>query len=432
MDQEKFQSILLISIIIFGAISSLFSIEKTLSKHHKLKQILLVLFILLTAIAGVANHYTSKSLREHEQEIFKEERQHFQEELKKHISNEFSNLPLSLRAKINFSEYLSKYPEGFVIFQLGVLTPIIPLYSNLSDHYDIDWRSAKITKNTDTEIELHLPNIRTRGGSKEYFGGVTGGKKQVGNLGGFIFNDIIIWGEILEINPSNIVFLVGMEPSNLQKTKAIESLISDEIDKIHELYNRKEYRAIMEMYSADNDTLKPYYVKVLKGYKKSLGNFSSKVNSWQTTNINQIPNVAQVNLNSSFEKKETFEYFEFIIIDESPVLLDWYINHEVLDQVDIFHDLYNNGSYKALWSESSDSLRILINEQNFLNIARQNKAKLGEHVENLIIRPKRVQFPYHEVIVIDIEAKFDSATVREVLNFQFEDNLWRLHGWGLY
>jgi hypothetical protein len=40
---------------------------------------------------------------------------------------------------------------------------------------------------------------------------VTGGRKKVGDLGGYFMGDVSVWGEILAIGDKGIVFLVDFE-----------------------------------------------------------------------------------------------------------------------------------------------------------------------------------------------------------------------------
>lgn len=429
MNQESLQSFLLVSIIVFGTISALLSTEKILSKCEKLKQMLLIITIVVTAMAGVVNHYISENNRKNEQVKHEEEMQKLQSELKQLISNEFSNLPASLSAKINFSKYLTKYPEGFAIFQLGTYTPILPLYSNLSDNYIIEWISAKITKNTNTEIELQLPNILTKDNSIKITGGITGGKKKVGNLGGYLFNDITIWGEILEINPSNIVFLIGLESNNLNKFDTITKLVTTEIEKIHELYNQKNYNQIWGRYSEFNIALeKNEFYKQLKRYNKEYGEFISTLNIWPTININLLPNVAQLNLVTKFKNKTVYEYFEFKIIDEVPILEKWSLDHEIFNQIDRFHDMYNNREFESIWMESTDKLKKHLSKQAYVKSANFYRTEFGKHRENLLIRPEIKQDSSFERVIINIDAQYDSLKIHEILSFSYTNDLWRLNG----
>jgi hypothetical protein len=107
---------------------------------------------------------------------------------------------------------LSKYPLGYVVFELDYENQVI-LYDSKTvlDKYDLDWTVVRFTKNTPTEVELRLPDARLKNGGTALTNIVAGGSKKVGNLGGFGNGDLTVRGEILAIQQNGIVFLVGFD-----------------------------------------------------------------------------------------------------------------------------------------------------------------------------------------------------------------------------
>jgi hypothetical protein len=106
---------------------------------------------------------------------------------------------------------LAKYPLGYVIFDVAYTNTVFPYQSGGLQEYKLDWSVVRITENTPTRISLQLPNLSTKDGKPLINDASTGGIKRVGNLGGYIANDISVWGEILAIRDSGIVFLVGFQ-----------------------------------------------------------------------------------------------------------------------------------------------------------------------------------------------------------------------------
>ena len=95
---------------------------------------------------------------------------------------------------------------------------VIP-YETLSvlGEYQFDWTVVKVIQNTKDRIAIRLPDARRKDGSLAISEAMTGGKKQVGELGGVSLDDLIVWGEILAIRENGVVFLVGFEKMPLSK-----------------------------------------------------------------------------------------------------------------------------------------------------------------------------------------------------------------------
>jgi hypothetical protein len=106
----------------------------------------------------------------------------------------------------------AKYPLGYVIFDLDYENRVIPYDSRrILDKYDLDWNVVRFTKNTPTQIEIRLPDAKIKNGGAALTNAVTGGIKRVGNLGGYMIGDLMVWGEILAIRQNGIIFLVGFD-----------------------------------------------------------------------------------------------------------------------------------------------------------------------------------------------------------------------------
>jgi len=122
-----------------------------------------------------------------------------------------------LRQKVDQEKLRQKYPLGYLIFELNG-NVVIP-YETLSvlGEYQFEWTVVKVIQNTKDRIAIRLPDARRKDGSLAISEAMTGGKKQVGNLGGVSLGDPIVWGEILAIRENGVVFLVGFEKMPLSK-----------------------------------------------------------------------------------------------------------------------------------------------------------------------------------------------------------------------
>lgn len=122
-----------------------------------------------------------------------------------------------LRQKVDREKLRQKYPLGYLFFELdgNVVTP----YETLSvlGEYQFDWTVVKVIQNTKDRIAIRLPDAKRKDGSLAISEAMTGGKKQVGNLGGVSLDDLIVWGERLAIRENGVVFLVGFEKMPLSK-----------------------------------------------------------------------------------------------------------------------------------------------------------------------------------------------------------------------
>ena len=131
------------------------------------------------------------------------------------VRDELSEIKRLLHAQagdLTPRKLLAKYPLGYVIFDLDYENQVIPYDSKtILDKYDLDWSVVRFTKNTETHIEIRLPDAKTKNGDAALTNALTGGVKKVGNLGGFGINDLLVWGEILAIGQKGIVFLVGFD-----------------------------------------------------------------------------------------------------------------------------------------------------------------------------------------------------------------------------
>jgi len=116
--------------------------------------------------------------------------------------------------RFNPHKLLAKYPLGYVIFDLDYENRVIPYDTKLIlDKYDLNWSVVRFTKNSQDRIEIRLPDAKTKTGDTALSHAVTGGAKKVGNLGGFLINDLSVSAEVLSIRETGIVFLIGFQRS---------------------------------------------------------------------------------------------------------------------------------------------------------------------------------------------------------------------------
>ena len=83
--------------------------------------------------------------------------------------------------------------------------------TRLIDQYELDWSVVRATQNTDRRIELRLPNVRLRAGGIAVANVLVRTPKRVGAGGGAMVQELMMLSEILAIQESGIVFLVGFQ-----------------------------------------------------------------------------------------------------------------------------------------------------------------------------------------------------------------------------
>jgi hypothetical protein len=121
-----------------------------------------------------------------------------------------------LKARNQKDDLLTKYPLGYVVFDVDYVTNAVTPYETRKglEAYQFDFRPVRITQNTADRIAIRLPDL-IKDKKLMITGAETGGWKRVGNLGGFMGGDekggIMAWAEILAIKGSEITFLVGFE-----------------------------------------------------------------------------------------------------------------------------------------------------------------------------------------------------------------------------
>jgi hypothetical protein len=125
--------------------------------------------------------------------------------------DDIKRLMESLGDRYSREKLLTKYPLGYVIFEIDHTNAVFPYDRQLIDKYNLDWSHVGITKSTENLIELRLPDIKTKDGKPILTNNLTGGPKRIGNMGGGAVEEMMFWGEILDIKKTGIVFLVGFQ-----------------------------------------------------------------------------------------------------------------------------------------------------------------------------------------------------------------------------
>jgi len=151
--------------------------------------------------------------------------------------DEITDLLKAQGATASQKTLLAKYPLGYRIFALDYTNAVFPYQSQaatqsqaLLEQYEFDWSVVKYTKNTADQVEIMLPNARRKDGTVGTVrNAVTGGKKQVGELGGYFIGELSVFGEILAIEDKGIVFLVGFERAPQIPRKAMPPIIKKDI-----------------------------------------------------------------------------------------------------------------------------------------------------------------------------------------------------------
>jgi hypothetical protein len=119
---------------------------------------------------------------------------------------------------VSREKLLKRYPLGYVIFDIGYTNSVFPYDKQLLDEYEIDWSRVGFSKITADQFEIRLPNVR-RKDQKEGFivqDAVIGGRPRVGSeYGGFSTGGLEVWGEIVAIRETGIVFVVGFKKERL-------------------------------------------------------------------------------------------------------------------------------------------------------------------------------------------------------------------------
>jgi len=127
--------------------------------------------------------------------------------------DEITDLLKAQGATASQKTLLAKYPLGYRIFALDYTNAVFPYQSQaatqsqaLLEQYEFDWSVVKYTKNTADQVEIMLPNARRKDGTVGTVrNAVTGGKKQVGELGGYFIGELSVFGEILAIEEKEII-----------------------------------------------------------------------------------------------------------------------------------------------------------------------------------------------------------------------------------
>lgn len=112
---------------------------------------------------------------------------------------------------------LKRYPLGYVVFNLDYVTNAVTPFEARAGlgNFQYDFRPVRVLQNTDQRIAIQLPDL-LKDGKLMLSGCNTGGIKRVGNLGGYGARSsdgfgVMVLGEILGINGSEITFLVGFQ-----------------------------------------------------------------------------------------------------------------------------------------------------------------------------------------------------------------------------
>jgi hypothetical protein len=135
----------------------------------------------------------------------------------------------------------TKYPLGYIVFDIDHSNSILPFKHELTDDYDIDWKGVGVTDSTPEFIAVRLPTVRDKLQPDSLgfqFGAL--GPKQIGTLGAFTYipqgnwhRAIVVKCEILAIRKSGTVFVVGLEPLRLPPGVALQEPRADSLDKYH-------------------------------------------------------------------------------------------------------------------------------------------------------------------------------------------------------
>jgi hypothetical protein len=130
----------------------------------------------------------------------------------------------AIQKAIGDTTYLStKYPAGYIVFDIDRKNSVLPYKHALTDDFDIDWQGVRLMDGDPGFIAVQMPTLRDklRSDAIAYDFRALGPKK-VGTLGAFTYiplgnwqRAIVIKCEILAIRQSGTVFVVGLEPLRL-------------------------------------------------------------------------------------------------------------------------------------------------------------------------------------------------------------------------
>ncbi len=260
------------------------------------------------------------------------------EEYVRGLELERSELYKRLRNSIDPEALLKKYPLGYIVFKLDYKNEVFPYDNSLISRYDINWNVVQFTKNTDTEIELRLPDIASKEGEGAFTDAVTGGPKRVGNLGGAGIGDLLVLGEILEIQKTGIVFLVGFERRKFKfkEFKKAEEIARKTVNDFHTLYNGEKIEEIWDksdsLFKASID--KGKFEMFIRGIKDSLGEFQSSTNIRPSVNFSKQPAIVTVRQNAIFQNNEIYEVFLISVKGNVSKLVGWNIWKSEKDAID--------------------------------------------------------------------------------------------------
>jgi len=112
---------------------------------------------------------------------------------------------------------LTKYPLGYIIFDVDYMNSVFPYRSQALDAWDFDWSVVKVSPlklpgETEDLVGVRLPDIRVKGRPSPLMQNIgVAGPKKVGAFPGTAFSDSVInmKVEILAIRENGIVFLLG-------------------------------------------------------------------------------------------------------------------------------------------------------------------------------------------------------------------------------
>ena len=243
------------------------------------------------------------------------------------IAIEMQKLRTKFGDKIDRDKLISKYNLGYVIFKLNYKESVSPYDTYLTDQYNLDCSVIKLQFITKTAIELRLPDLYDKNGKAIITNATTGGPFKIGNLGGYMVDNISVWGEILEIKESGVVFLVGFEKNvmNFQKMHLATELTKKLINIIHILYNRGDVESIWALTDNTFRNVIKYnsFEKTMKEMHNTFGEFNYSIDTKSKFEDNDQGSTVTINQKTIFQKKDTFEIFIIIIRNEKPYLVGW-------------------------------------------------------------------------------------------------------------
>jgi len=111
------------------------------------------------------------------------------------------------------AKLLSKYPLGYVIFDVDYKNSVFPYRNEGLEKWDFDWNVVNVTENSEHTVVIRMPDIRSkRKGGPQITDTTLGNPKKVGPFGNFFSDGVIaVKAEILAISEKGIVFLIGID-----------------------------------------------------------------------------------------------------------------------------------------------------------------------------------------------------------------------------